>query len=112
YRCFRDTTVDFRPGLNVIIGENNAGKTTLLKALAMVFDGRRRGRPTVHDFHRLLEPIDAAPRITVATTIRSSKNDTEADRALVATWLTKLDTPWEAQLTYTFLLPEQHLKEF
>ena len=42
FRCFQDMTVDFQPGLNVIIGENNAGKTTLLKALSLVFE--RRGR--------------------------------------------------------------------
>ena len=36
YRCFKDSTIEFRPGLNVIIGENNSGKTTLLKALALV----------------------------------------------------------------------------
>jgi predicted ATP-dependent endonuclease of OLD family len=26
YRCFQDSTIEFQPGLNVIIGENNAGK--------------------------------------------------------------------------------------
>ncbi len=112
YRCFRDTSIDFRPGLNVIIGENNAGKTTLLKALSLVFDRRGRGRPTVHDLHCLLDSITTPPCITVAVTIRSSDNDTEADRALVASWLTKLDGQWEARLTYKFFLPEQHTKEF
>ncbi|MGO9108384.1 MAG: AAA family ATPase [Thermoguttaceae bacterium] len=33
-------TVDFQPGINVIIGENNAGKTALLRALCIVFDRR------------------------------------------------------------------------
>lgn len=112
YRCFRDTVVEFQQGLNVIIGENNAGKTTLLQALTLVFDRRRRRRPTMYDFCRLLEPLNAPPRITVEVTLRSSPNDTEADRALVASWLTKLDAPWEAQLTYTFFLPEQHQVEF
>lgn len=112
YRCFRDTVVEFRQGLNVIIGENNAGKTTLLQALTLVFDRRTRRRPTMHDFCRLLEPLDTPPRITVEVTVRSSPNDTEADRALVASWLTKLDAPWEAQLTYAFFLPEQHQEEF
>lgn len=112
YRCFRDATIEFRPGLNVIIGENNAGKTTLLKALSLVFDRRGRGRPRVHDIHRLISALDTPPRIEVAVTIRSSPNDTEADRALVSGWLTKLESPWEAQLTYAFFLPEQHAKEF
>ncbi len=112
YRCFSDSVVEFQPGLNVIIGENNAGKTTLLRALALVFGRRGRGRPTAHDFHCLLEPRNVAPTITIEATLRSSKNDTQADRALVASWLTKLDGDWEASLTYSFFLPEQHHKEF
>ena len=99
FRCFRDTTVEFQPGLNVIIGENNSGKTTLLKALALVFERRGRGRPNMHDFHCLTEALDKPPRITIAVTIHSSPNDTDADRALVASWLTNLDAQWEAQLT-------------
>ena len=107
YRCFKDTTVHFQPGLNVIIGENNAGKTTLLKALSLVFDRRGSRRPNSHDFHKLLEPLDRPPRIDIAVTLCSSAADTEADRALVASWLTKLEQPWEAQLTFSFFLPEQ-----
>ncbi len=112
YRCFQDTTVDFQPGLNVIIGENNAGKTTLLNALMLVFERRGRARPEVHDFYRLLEPTNAPPTITAEVVIRSSETDTASDRALVASWLTRLDAPWEAQLTYRFFLPEQHVPEF
>jgi putative ATP-dependent endonuclease of the OLD family len=29
-RCFRQTTVEFQPGLSVILGENDAGKTAIL----------------------------------------------------------------------------------
>ncbi len=121
YRCFKDTTIEFQPGLNVIIGENNAGKTTLLRALALVFDRRRRSRPGPHDFCNLAganngsKAPDSAPeppKITVAVTLRSSATDTEADRALVASWLTGLQTTWEAQLTYAFFLPEAHLEEY
>ena len=72
YRCFKDTTVDFQPGLNVIIGENNAGKTTLSKALMLVFERRGRTRPTLHDFSRLIESKDAPPTISVEVIIRSS----------------------------------------
>lgn len=106
YRCFRDSTIEFQPGLNVIIGENNAGKTTLLKALALVFDRKTQGRPTVYDFYSLLEPLDLPPRITISVTLRSSATDSPSDRALVASWLTSLEAKWEAQLTYSFFLPE------
>jgi len=38
FRCFADQTVKFRPGVNVLLGENNAGKTTIIKALGLVLD--------------------------------------------------------------------------
>ena len=82
YRCFRDSTIEFQPGLNVIIGENNAGKTTLLKALALIFDRKTQGRPTVYDFYSVLEPLDLPPRITISVTLRSSATDSPSDRAL------------------------------
>lgn len=112
FRCFKETEIEFQPGLNVIIGENNSGKTTVLRALMLVFDRRSRVRPTVHDFYRLLEPLDSPPTITAQVTIRSSPTDSPGDRALVSAWLTKLEPKWEAQLSYNFFLPDQHHFEF
>src|SRR5687768_13077977 len=44
-RCFRDVTLGPAPGLNVITGENGAGKTSLLEALHLMAYGRSfRGR--------------------------------------------------------------------
>ncbi len=108
YRCFADQIVQFRPGVNVLLGENNAGKTTILKALSLVLDQKARHRPTFFDFHH--PPLDwtAPPAIAVTLTFRSSETDTVEDLALVATWLTELDPPWEAQVTYSFRLePDQ-----
>ena len=51
-RCFRETTVNFQPGINVILGEHNAGKTAVLWALRLVFDRSGRLRPDLPDFHQ------------------------------------------------------------
>lgn len=56
FRCFGDKKVDFefKPGVNVIIGENNAGKTALFDALRMAFNcgiGRRDIYIVSDDFH-------------------------------------------------------------
>jgi predicted ATPase len=63
YRCFPH--LDFQPnaGLNIVVGENEAGKSTLLEAIALALTGRSNGRwigeelnpfwfhrPTVLDF--------------------------------------------------------------
>lgn len=111
-RCFRQTTVDFQPGINVILGENNAGKTALLRALRLVFDRSGRQHPDLPDFYQGIADFTKAPKISIAATLRSSTADTIDDKALVATWLTKLDAPWEAQLTYEFFLPDEEVPAF
>ncbi|MFH1302662.1 MAG: AAA family ATPase, partial [Planctomycetota bacterium] len=112
YRCFPNMVIEFQPGLNVIIGENNAGKTALLKALGFIFDHSRRSRPDIHDFHQGITDYSLPPDIEISVVLRSSKRDTLDDKAVVATWLTKLESPWEARLTYHFFLPEEHNEEF
>lgn len=104
YRCFLDQVVHFNPGVNILLGENNAGKTTIIRSLGLVLDQKSRSRPTFYDLHHPCADLTVPPAITITTTFRSSATDTVEDKALVATWLTKLDSPWEAQLTYTFRL--------
>lgn len=112
FRCFRNTSVEFQPGINVVLGENNAGKTALLRALRIVFDRAGRQRPSLPDFYQGIVDISKAPKISITATLRSSAADTLDDKALVATWLTKLDAPWEAQLTYEFFLPDEQSSTF
>ncbi len=107
FRSFKDTLIEFNPGVNALIGENNSGKTTVLHAMALLFGRQGRSRPTVNDFHRCVDHGDAPPNIRITATIRSSgAADTLEDQALVATWLTKLEEPWEASLTYVFTLSD------
>jgi putative ATP-dependent endonuclease of OLD family len=104
YRCFADETIQFSSGVNVLLGENNSGKTTVIRALGLVLDQRSRRRPDFFDFHHPCADPLVPPAISIAVTFRSSATDSIEDRALVATWLTTLDSPWEAQVTYTFQL--------
>ncbi|WP_434655280.1 ATP-dependent nuclease [Thermoanaerobacterium thermosaccharolyticum] len=112
YRCFRDVEIEFNEGLNVIIGENNTGKTAIMKALQYIFNHSNTNAPTIDDFNKTIEIGPIPPEITIILTLRSSKNDKIEDKALVASWLTKLETPWEATLTYKYFLPETNIKEY
>lgn len=111
FRCFEDCTIEFNDGLNVLIGSNNAGKTTVIKALELVFKRTSTRSPSVDDFYKGID-LSSPPEITVTATLKSSKTDTDDDKAIVATWLTKLESPWEAELTYKFFLPDQYHKSY
>lgn len=57
YRIFRDFTLEFNDGLNILVGNNDAGKSTVLEAINLALSGRFRGRQLVHElsprlFHR------------------------------------------------------------
>lgn len=112
FRCFDDVSVKFNTGVNVIIGENNAGKTALLKALGLLFDRGNRPEMQIYDFNQGISDFSVPPSITVSVTLTSCPRDTIEDKALVATWLTKLESPWEAQLTYVFSLSEEAVPDF
>ena len=107
YRCFADTTLEFRPGLNVIIGENNAGKSALFSAMRLVFDTGEGGL-SLHDVHYAALQSEDPPRVVVTATIQVEENDTPEDKAALASWLIRFEFPWEAELSFVYELPEKH----
>lgn len=69
---FRDRTLDLAPGLNVIHGPNESGKSTLRAALSVGLCGQRRGRrPTkaVEEFKRRHQPWDDSSAWAVSVVI-------------------------------------------
>ena len=112
FRVFKNIEIDLSPQITVLIGENNAGKTSLLSALGLVLQKNSRVRPSVEDFHQNISPSKTPPEILVEITLKSSETDTDDDLAVVATWLTKPDEPWEAKLTYRYFLPDSYYQEF
>lgn len=112
YRCFKDSTINFTDGLNVIIGENNAGKTTTLKAIGLIFDRSHSNRLTEDDFFRGITEFDSPPEIIITLKLKETDNESADDKAVVASWITSMNHPWEATLTYKYLLPERHIDEY
>ena len=43
FKLFRDITIKMNSGINIFVGENDSGKTTILEAISMVLTGRLSG---------------------------------------------------------------------
>jgi predicted ATP-dependent endonuclease of OLD family len=69
FRCFDDTfIVEFNSGLNVIVGENGAGKTAIISAIRQLFIDSESGRYAVSevDFYRAFkEESNASNEFTI-----------------------------------------------
>lgn len=115
FRNFKDKEVLFNDGVNVIIGHNNAGKTNLIKAISLVIDTESSKRLNADDFNKnvTLEELKATPpKISISITINKGEEETPDDLVTISNWLTKLDSSYEALLTYEFFLPEKKLEEY
>ena len=77
YRGFQSLSVGFRDGINILIGPNNSGKSNLLKALSIIFDGKSRKQLTVADFYNGIQLEDLkkhSPKITITVMLSQSEN--------------------------------------
>lgn len=55
YKSFKERTViEFNESLNILVGNNEAGKSTILEALHLCLSGILDGRYLKHDFHQYL----------------------------------------------------------
>lgn len=51
YRCLRDCKTTLNDKLNIIVGNNECGKSTLLEAIHLTLSGQINGRPLVTELH-------------------------------------------------------------
>jgi len=101
------TIVEFVDGTNIIIGHNNAGKTNLLKAIQLVLDFRKaKFKLTIDDFCKEYKYFCIPPEINITLTLREQENEPDDHKVLVYDWITKMDNPYEAKLTFSFFLPQ------
>lgn len=115
FRNFEDTEIEFNDGVNVILGHNNSGKTNLLKALALIFDGKTSKRLAVDDFTQSISDFVSPLRIDISAILKQSENpdnENREDQHTISTWLLNIQPPYEAMLTYSFFLPDRDLEEY
>ncbi|WP_092333780.1 ATP-dependent nuclease [Desulfosporosinus hippei] len=117
FRNFKMKEIEFNDGVNVIIGHNNAGKSNLIKALALVLDFQGTKRLDVDDFNKYisLEDLKAnPPKVSICISINQSVGEdlNSDDLVTVGNWLTKLEEPYEASITYEFFLPEKEKADY
>lgn len=58
YRCLKQANVTFNNELNVIVGNNESGKSTLLEAIHLALTGQLNGRPLQIELHPYLFNLD------------------------------------------------------
>ncbi len=51
YRCLKTADVTLNPDLNIIVGNNECGKSTLLEAIHLALSGQLNGRPIQTELH-------------------------------------------------------------
>ncbi|KIV58373.1 chromosome segregation protein SMC [Aneurinibacillus migulanus] len=119
FRNFKgdNNVVEFNEGINIIIGHNNSGKSNLLKALDLVLNVGSSKKLSVDDFNKevsIAELREKPPKVSITVTFSESANEPEfsEDLVTVSTWLTELKSPYKAQLTYVFYLPEKEEAEY
>ncbi|KMK76743.1 ATP-dependent nuclease [Alkalihalobacillus pseudalcaliphilus] len=118
FRVFSsETTVHFNDGINVIIGQNNAGKTAVIKALDLLFNPNSKKKLSINDFNRQIKVEElktAPPKIEISAKLsKSNGEDDYSDELItVANWLTKIEDPYEAYIKFEFFLPETNVEEY
>ncbi|TPI09920.1 ATP-dependent endonuclease [Mesorhizobium sp. B4-1-3] len=71
YRCLRDCTAILNEKLNIIVGDNECGKSTLLEAIHLTLSGQLNGRPLITELH---------PQLFNQDTVREYINGMKAGR--------------------------------
>lgn len=96
YRALRMTDVSFNPDHNIIVGDNESGKSTLLEAINLALKCQLNRRPAAYEIHPFLFNIE-----TVADFITSHKAGTPQPPPEILIELYFENTPEFADLTGT-----------
>lgn len=117
FRTFKEKQViRFTEGINILVGPNNIGKTTIISAIRLIFDKNKFGLD-INDFSKTEtkeELKNCSPKITVSVNLqKSNKEGSDSDDLLaIRNWLTDIDNPYKAKITMQFQLPTKYEKAY
>ena len=74
FKRFSKLQVELSPGINIVVGDNDAGKSTLLEVITAVLDGQYRGTSLARN---LSEDLFNAEN--VATYIKNIRSGTQCE---------------------------------
>jgi DNA repair exonuclease SbcCD ATPase subunit len=69
-----EKTVQFKPGVNVIVGESESGKSTLIRALALAIDNTPRGGEKLYQSDDSDKPLFIQIKLSTNDVIKRTKN--------------------------------------
>ncbi|MCH4164302.1 MAG: AAA family ATPase [Lentilactobacillus diolivorans] len=118
FRTFKETTVvNFTEGVNILVGPNNVGKTTVISAIRLIFD-RKIAPLTIDDFSKLSSKEELkkdAPKIVIKVKLQKSTDEgsNSDDLLAIKRWLTKFEPDlYQCEITMQFQLPDKYRKAY
>lgn len=116
FRGFNHSEVEFQNGLNVIIGHNNGGKSTIMKALRLVLEHGSSKKLSTWDFCQNVDMDvlkENAPSVTISVYIKEQEGEGVSDDVALFTSYAVQTTPLlESCLTYAFFLPQTEVDNY
>ncbi|GAB3939216.1 hypothetical protein GCM10027614_20950 [Micromonospora vulcania] len=73
YKVFRNFTLDLNPGMNVIVGDNDVGKSNVLEALNLALTGRLNGATIANELSPFLVNQHATREYIAALRVRGPR---------------------------------------
>lgn len=116
FRGFKHSEIEFQEGLNVIIGHNNGGKSTIMDALRLVLEYGSQKNLSAWDFcqkEELQGLKDNPPSVKVAVFIKEQKEEGMSDDvALFTNYAVQTSPLLESCLTYVYSLPQTEVGKY
>lgn len=109
FRGFKHSEIEFQEGLNVIIGQNNGGKSSIMDALRLVLEYGSQKNLRAWDFCQKVDMQtlkDNPPFVKVSVFIKEQdKEGMSDDVALFTNYAVQTSPLLESCLTYVYSLP-------